>query len=201
MHYIIYETTNKVNGKKYRGVHICDFLQDKYIGSGRLLKKAIAKYGFENFERKIIKECDSVEEMFIQEAIFVDKSWVENVNTYNLKIGGEGGWDYINKEGLRWNEEKRKLHSIEMKKKREFGEWGPKHPTCGFRGKSHSSESKNKISENNAMLLDKAEINKRIEQWKLLPDTRGKISRISKMWNVSHTQVRRFIEKYNLRVA
>ena len=51
------------------------------------------------------------------------------------------------------------------------------------------------------MLLDKAEIDKRIEQWKLLPDTRGKISRISEMWNVSHTQVRRFIEKYNLRVA
>ena len=201
MHFIIYETINKINGKKYRGAHVCHSLQDDYIGSGKLLKRAIAKYGFENFERKILKECSSVEEMFLQEAIYVDRFWVENIKTYNLKIGGEGGFDYIHKEGLRWNEERKKLHSIEMKKKRDSGEWGPKHCSYGFKGKFHSEESKNKISKNNAMNLDEKEILKRIEQWKSLPDTRGKITKISKLWKVSHTQVRRFIEKNKLRIA
>lgn len=196
MHFIIYETTNKINNKKYRGAHVTLNLHDGYLGSGRLLKKAIAKYGFENFERKILCECDSVESMFEQEAIFVNPDWVEDPSTYNLKIGGEGGWDYINKEGLRWDEEKKKLHSIEMKKKRESGEWGPKQPTYGFKGKEHSLESRKKISENSASALSNEEIQKRINDWNSLQNVRGKITKISNMWNVSHTQVRRFIKTY-----
>lgn len=196
MYFIIYETVNKVNNKKYRGAHVTQNLNDGYMGSGRLLKKALAKYGFENFERTILCECDSIESMFKQEAIFVNAEWVNDSSTYNLKIGGEGGWDYINKEGLRWNEEKKKLHSIEMKKKRDTGEWGPKQPTYGFKGKEHSQESKRKISENSASALSDEEIQKRIDDWNSLHDARGKITKISNMWNVSHTQVRRFMKNY-----
>lgn len=196
MHFIIYETINKINGKKYRGAHVTENLNDGYFGSGRLIKKALAKYGFGNFEKKILYECDSIESMFVQEAIFVNAEWVEDPNTYNLKIGGEGGWDYINKNGIRWNEEKKKLHSIEIKKKRESGEWGPKQPTYGFRGKEHSPESKKKISEKNVSTLSDKEIKKRINDWNSLQDVRGKIAKISNMWNVSHTQVRRFVKKY-----
>ena len=198
MYYIIYETTNLVNGKKYRGAHICESLDDGYLGSGRLIKKAISKYGFSSFERVILVLCDNIEDMFIQESIYVDKDWVANPSTYNLKIGGEGGWDYINKECLRWNEEKKLLHSIEMKKKRAAGEWGPKNPTYGFKGKTHSSETRKRLSENNAMTLSEEEVLQRIEQWKSLPDVRGKIMRVSSLWNVSHTQVRRFVAKYNI---
>ena len=201
MYYIIYETTNTINGKKYRGSHICSSLNDEYYGSGKLLKKAISKYGIENFERKILMICDSVEHMFEQEAIFVDLNWVENPDTYNLKIGGEGGWDYINKNGKRWNEEKRKIHSIEMKKKRMLGEWGPKNPSKGFIGKKHTEETKKKISENNGSRLDELEIKKRINDWNSLGNVRGKITKISKMWKVSHTQVRRFVNKYKLSMA
>lgn len=194
MHFIIYETTNKINGKKYRGAHMCDSLLDTYLGSGNLLRKAILKYGIENFERVILEECDSLESMFLQEAKYVDSTWVENPNTYNLKIGGEGGWDYINKTGLRWNEEKKRLHSIEMKKKRSSGEWGPKSPTLGFKNKKHSNETKNRIAESSE--LSKEEIQQRIYDWNSIPDVRGKITKMSKMWNVSHTQVRRFTKKY-----
>jgi hypothetical protein len=37
-HYILYETTNNINGMKYRGIHSTDNLQDGYLGSGRLLE-------------------------------------------------------------------------------------------------------------------------------------------------------------------
>ena len=56
-HYFIYETTNTLNGKKYRGVHCTNNLDDGYLGSGVLLKQAIAKHGKENFTREIIHLC------------------------------------------------------------------------------------------------------------------------------------------------
>jgi hypothetical protein len=196
MKFLIYETTNLVNGKKYRGAHIANSLQDEYLGSGKLLKKSIAKYGIENFHRIILKECSSVEELFQYESAYVNAEWVERTDTYNLKIGGEGGWDYINKQGLRWNDEKKKLHSIEMKKKRISGEWGPKKPTYGFKNKKHSTQTKNKISKNNGNRLSKEEVEKRLSDCNLFPDERGKITKLAKLWNISHTQVRRFLSNY-----
>lgn len=201
MYFVIYETTNKINKKKYRGAHICRTLDDDYLGSGKLLKKAISKYGIENFEKKILMICDSVEQMFEQEAIFVNDKWVSDNNTYNLKIGGEGGWDYINRTGKRWTEEKKRLHSIEMKKKRETGEWIPKNPSYGFKNKKHTEQSKQKISINNGSLLDEETIKQRVLDWNSLKNVRGKIKKLSEKWQVSHTQVRRFALKFNLSVA
>ena len=43
MYYFIYETTNHENGKKYRGRHQTNDLNDGYLGSGTYLKKAIEK--------------------------------------------------------------------------------------------------------------------------------------------------------------
>ena len=195
MYYIIYETTNKINGRKYRGAHVCESLDDNYIGSGKLLVKAIAKYGFENFERKILCECNSVDEMYEKESLFVNSDWVSDPTTYNLKIGGEGGWDYINKEKLRWNEEKKKIHSIEMKKKRQIGEWGPKNPTFGFSGHKHSDESRKKISINNRSNLTSDEMQKRLDEWNSIPSSRYKATQVAKLWGVSPTQVRRLAKK------
>lgn len=53
----IYITTNIVNGKKYIGKHT-GYVDDNYLGSGSLLKKAISKYGKQNFRREIIVICD-----------------------------------------------------------------------------------------------------------------------------------------------
>lgn len=53
----IYLTTNLVNGKKYIGkLQQHSKSSTTYLGSGVLLKKAIAKYGKENFKKEIIVE-------------------------------------------------------------------------------------------------------------------------------------------------
>ena len=195
IHFIIYETTNTVNRKKYRGAHVCHSLNDGYLGSGMLFKRALAKYGPGAFKRTILLECSSLDEMFEAEARFVDAAWVADPKTYNLKVGGEGGWDYINRVGLRWTDEKRRLHSIEMKKKRANDEFGPKNPPRGMLGLHHSASTKIRLSENNAQKLDVDELTtRRSDLIRVNYPRRGSIAKLSKLWNVSHTQVRRFIE-------
>jgi hypothetical protein len=58
---IIYKTTNLINGKIYIGKDSKN--NSKYLGSGLLLKRAILKYGKENFKKEILEECSSIEEL------------------------------------------------------------------------------------------------------------------------------------------
>jgi hypothetical protein len=53
-HYV-YCTTNTINNRKYIGSHTGD-VDDSYIGSGVILKKAIKKYGKKNFVKDILWE-------------------------------------------------------------------------------------------------------------------------------------------------
>jgi group I intron endonuclease len=84
-------TTNLLNGMYYVGSHQTDDLNDGYLGSGKHLKRAIAKYGRENFKIEILHFLLSKEEMFNVEREIVNELFVKNPLTYNLKIGGSGG--------------------------------------------------------------------------------------------------------------
>jgi len=91
VYHIFYKTTNIINGKFYYGVHSTNKLDDGYIGSGKLLTKAIKKYGKENFTREILAIFDTKEEAFLIERNIVTKDLVDNRNCYNVKIGGQSG--------------------------------------------------------------------------------------------------------------
>jgi hypothetical protein len=91
MNYIIYKTTNEINGKYYIGCHQTDNINDGYLGSGKHLRYAIKKYGIDNFKFEILYSVLSKEEMFELERNIVNEDLVKNPQTYNLKIGGSGG--------------------------------------------------------------------------------------------------------------
>lgn len=106
MYYLVYQTTNTVNNYIYVGVHITSNLDDGYLGSGKLLARAIAKYGADKFERTILHMCENIDQMFELESQIVNEAFVQRQDTYNIKLGGTGGWDFVNKNGLNFTYEK-----------------------------------------------------------------------------------------------
>lgn len=81
------------------------------MGSGTLLKLAIAKYGIENFKKEFLHIFDNEQEMNDKEKQLV----VINEQSYNLQDGGMGGFSYINRSGI--PKFKGKKHSDETKRK------------------------------------------------------------------------------------
>lgn len=89
----IYKTTNNVNGKMYIGQKKYGTQkEDMYLGSGTLIKRAINKYGAENFSRVIIDEANSREELNELEKYWINYyNAVDSDQFYNIAAGGEGG--------------------------------------------------------------------------------------------------------------
>lgn len=148
MFYIIYQTTNLINGKIYIGKHQTFNLDDNYLGSGKLLKKAISKYGVENFKREILYCFDNAEEMNAKEREIVTKEFTLLESNYNLCTGGNGGFEFINSNGLAGN---RSFSNEAAKKGLEAAKAiiKQKYPQGIWKNKKHRPESKQLISKNN----------------------------------------------------
>lgn len=97
MRFTIYRTTNTINGRYYVGMHKTADPDDSYLGSGSLLLNAIAKYGRCAFLKEVLFDFDTPEEMEAKEAEIVDESFINDPTTYNLNLGGTGGWDHVNR--------------------------------------------------------------------------------------------------------
>ncbi len=154
----IYMTRNKVNGKLYIGQHkrtmdMRDIDDSWYLGSGTLLRKAILKYGEENFERRILYECNSPQKLNYMEKVFI--SYYDAVGDemfYNLTNGGDGLGDKLSEEMKKRLRHPHKPMSDEARKhmarvcseetRRRLSESAKQHLT----GIRHSEESRHNMS-------------------------------------------------------
>lgn len=204
MKHIIYKVTCTINGMIYIGYHSTNDVNDSYLGSGKYLLNAIKKYGSNKFRKEILYVFENKNDALLKEAEIVNIEFVRRKDTYNLKIGGEGGWDYINRElskdidHILKKYEKVSVALKELYKDKKLIGWKINHMDNipnGMKGKKHSQESKEKMSLNNPKKLNDTEIINRISD--VNNDNKwGYITRLSKKWGVSHTQVKRFIKKY-----
>lgn len=89
MYHYFYKITNKLNDHYYYGIHSTENLNDGYMGSGRKLRRAINKYGIENFEKEILKFFETREECAKYEQEIVTEELVLAKDCYNISLGGE----------------------------------------------------------------------------------------------------------------
>lgn len=180
-HYLIYQITNTINQKIYIGKHETFNIDDDYFGSGKYLKRAIEKYGLENFTKTILIDLKNVEEMNLLEKMVVTAEFCAREDVYNINIGGDGGWHYVNDESdfkVGSNLRNEKLHkaggkTCQEKYREKYGSFtkfcldkmtedqrsalhdklsknAKMSKFClSFKGKHHSAETKEKISQSN----------------------------------------------------
>lgn len=138
MPYTIYLRTNLVNGKQYVG-QTRNFKQREYNWhnlnwgyAGKCIDAARKKYGTENFDTEILRECKTQEELNEWEMYYIKELNTKVPNGYNLTDGGEGSIGCI------FSDERRRELSEKMKGKGN-----------AFYGKHHSEETKAKLSKAN----------------------------------------------------
>lgn len=158
-YYTIYKITHKPSGKFYIGRHKTDNLDDDYMGSGVHITNAIKKYGIENFEKEYLYIFYDEYFMYLLEETIVTEEFCKRNDTYNIAPGGfGGGFQYINQNGfnktgfIEYNKLKiskinsakggKLTGSINMKQAHIDGKI--RYDT--FKGKTHTEETKNKIS-------------------------------------------------------
>lgn len=94
----IYITTNMINGVRYIGQRRFSRGYETYLGSGKILKKAIKKYGKENFIRSIVAIAYSKEELDKLEIEFIKNyNAVDSDDFYNISDGGHTGNNFAGK--------------------------------------------------------------------------------------------------------
>ena len=177
MYYTIYKITNTIDSKIYVGVHKTTNLDDGYMGSGTYLKRAQEKYGVSKFKKEILQVFDSQEEMFEMESVIVNEEFISREDTYNLKIGGFGGFDHLNDGSEEHRNRSRNASDnanskqalvdglVTQKQLLENDEWKAQRSdkfratlkktyangyAGGFSGKNHTQETKDKIGAANA---------------------------------------------------
>ena len=138
---IIYKTTNIINNKIYIGQ--TNGNKKNYIGSGKLLERAINCYGKENFKNEIILICEKDDVNYYEkELIKLFKSQDTNVG-YNLSNGGEG----VSGKVITESNNRRGGWGKDPNVNKKLNNHRKNNPNFGFKNKHHSQKTKDLLSE------------------------------------------------------
>ena len=142
-----YKITNLINGKYYYGIHSTNKLNDSYMGSGKIIKDAIEKYGRKNFIKEVIADYSTRKEASDHEKKIVTLEIIELEECYNLRTGGDNGHipsqDLLNRmqginKGIKRSPDF--CQNLSVNRKGELNQ---------FYGKHHTDETKKILSEKN----------------------------------------------------
>jgi hypothetical protein len=177
MNFCVYKTTNLITGKHYIGDHVLYKNNDKYLGSGLYLKRAIKHYGKKNFKREILEYFETKKEAFDaqEKYIIVFNSLVPN--GYNISPkGGLGVKNCHSKESKLAIQEKQKGRSFSEEHKNKLKKAWEKRK----KENPMSNETKIKISEGNKNKIvsdiTKKKISNTLSGHSVSAETRNKIS-------------------------
>jgi group I intron endonuclease len=169
-----------VNGKQYIGRDSHN--NPNYLGSGKLLQKAVSKYGIENFKKEIIEECDSIEILSEREEYWLNYYDAGNnpmfYNMHNYSSGGVSGENLSEETRQKMKESNGKENHPNWGKK--LSDETRKKMSVKNKGKVLSEETKRKISDKlkGKIVTDetKEKLSKSLRSRKLSDETRKKIS-------------------------
>jgi hypothetical protein len=140
-------------------MHSTDNIDDGYLGSGKILRYSINKYGVNSHKKDIIEICPTREELKLREKKIVNEQLLADPLNINLKYGGEGGsivgWNYmttaarkqLGKRGgaalaksgnTSWKDKSVRLKTVETRKSKGYN--------THWIDKKHSPETKKKMS-------------------------------------------------------
>jgi group I intron endonuclease len=89
-HYI-YKIVNIITNKYYLGMHSTSNLEDEYLGSGKVLKRSLNKYGKANHKLEILEHLENREDLKKREREIITVEILKDPMCMNLAIGGQGG--------------------------------------------------------------------------------------------------------------
>lgn len=99
--YVVYKTTDKVTSSFYIGVHKQTSIKfEGYLGSGDRLKNLVEKYGPERFTFEVLETFATKKSTYKREADIVTRDFIDREDTLNIRLGGDGGWEWINGKAM-----------------------------------------------------------------------------------------------------
>jgi len=191
----VYITTNLINGKKYLGKH--NGTKPNYLGSGKLLKHAIEKYGKKYFKlEKISGDISDKDAYDLERKLSLEWNIVEDDQWYNLSVGGDG---FCSGElhpcyGIPRSDECRKKlaeanlgkkQPYEQRKKQSVAMSGNNNPYYGVKGDKHPAFGHKKSDTCKKSIADKKRGIPRSQE------TKDKISAARKGRNLAKNRVYR----------
>ncbi len=146
----IYKSINTVNTKIYVGQRKSEKFLKNYFGSGKLIRRAINKYGKNKFLVELVKSCETIKDLNKWEIYYIEYFHSTDIRFgYNISKGGTAPMT-----GLSFSEESKKkmkeshIGHIPWNKGLKMGplsEERRKDISKKSKGRKHTEETKNKL--------------------------------------------------------